>query len=210
MFDSINLEQAICDIYDNGVDDDALPLIYNANKEIQMAVKTPNGLSARQSIKNIVLQDDTWGSILASVQVDMIGRECVQDGHFYLYKNVLPVGFLGLVDDIVGVTEAGYKAQQLNTVINVETAEKTLQFGVAMCKSMLIGKKTDHLINSDLLVDEWTVEYKENSVTGDADLYEYYSGQVPIWNTVEETYLGFVISSTGDNMAQIRQIKNKS
>ena len=88
--------------------------------------------------------------------------------------------------------------------------KKTLQFGAGKCKSMLIGKKTDHLINCDLLVDEWTVEYKENTVTGDADLYEYYSGQVPIWNTVEETYLGFVISSTGDNMAQIRQIKNKS
>ena len=55
-----------------------------------------------------------------------------------------------------------------------------MQFGAGKCKSMLIGKKTDHLINCDLLVDEWTVEYKENTVTGDADLYEYYSGQVPI------------------------------
>ena len=30
-------------------------------------------------------------------------------GHYYLYKDKLPVGFLGLVDDIVGITERGYK-----------------------------------------------------------------------------------------------------
>ena len=50
--------------------------------------------------------------------MDKIGQECLNSGHFYLYKNVLPIGFLGLVDDIVGVTTAGFKASQLNTVIN--------------------------------------------------------------------------------------------
>ena len=95
-----------------------------------MAVKTHHELSDRQTVKNIVLQGDTWGSILASVQVDKIGQECMAEGHFYLYKNVLPVGFLGLVDNVVGITEAGYKAQQLNAFFNVKTAEKTLQFAV--------------------------------------------------------------------------------
>ena len=89
-----------------------------------MAVKTPAGLRDRQTIRNIVLQGDTWGSILASVQVDNIGKETMKAGHYYLYKDILPVGFLGLVDDIVGITEAGYKAQQLNTFINQKTAEK--------------------------------------------------------------------------------------
>ena len=41
-----------------------------------------------------------------------------------MYKNVLPVGFLGLVDDIIGITEAGMKAQMLNVFMNVKTAEK--------------------------------------------------------------------------------------
>ena len=74
MFDAIDLEEAISDIYDVGVDDDSLNLIYEANKEIQMAVRTPSGLTERQTVKNIVLQGDTWGSILASVQVDTIRR----------------------------------------------------------------------------------------------------------------------------------------
>ena len=112
MFDGIDLEEALSDLYNAGVEDDNLELLHQANKEIQMAVNTPSGLTERQTVTNSVLQGDTWGSILASVQVDSIAKECVAEGHSYQYKNKLAVGFLGLVDDIVGVTEAGIKAQK--------------------------------------------------------------------------------------------------
>ena len=94
MFDSIDLEKALSDLYDVGVNDESLALICKANHEIQMAVKTPSGLTNRQAIYNCVLQGDTFGSILSSVQVDTIGKECVAEGHTYLYKEKLPVGFL--------------------------------------------------------------------------------------------------------------------
>ena len=109
-----------------------------------------------------MLQGDTWGSILASVQVDRIGQECMKAGHFYLYKDRLPIGFLGLVDDIVGVTEVGHKAHQLNTLINLKTAEKTLQFGASKCKTMLISKDDNHSFNNELCVDSWAVKYHDN------------------------------------------------
>ena len=134
MFDSISLKEAISDIYDTGVDDDNLHLLYYSNQEINMAVKTAHGLTYRQTVTDIVLQGDKFGSLLASVQVDKIGQDCMEAGYHYLYKNILPVGFLGMVDDIVGITEAGYQASQLNAFINVNTAEKTLQFGPAKCQ----------------------------------------------------------------------------
>ena len=210
MFDSIDLKEAISDIYDTGVDDDNLALLYRGNEEIHMAVKTANGLSERQIVRDCVLQGDTFGSILASVQLDKIGQECMEEGYFYLYKNTLPVGFLGLVDDIVGVTEAWFKAQQLNSFMNVKTAEKSLQFGASKCKSMLVGKNKENVFNKNLLVDNWIVKHEENKTTGDTDLVETYSGQIEIEKADEYTYLGFVISSTGENMANIRQMKNKS
>ena len=135
-----------------------------------MAVKTPSGMTERQTVKNIVLQGDTWGSILASVQVDTIGKECVADGHGYLYKNQLSVWFLGLFDDIIGVTEAGIDAIKLNAFINIKTAEKTLQFGPTKCKSMLVGKDTGETLNSSLVVDNWKIEYNENTTTCKDDL----------------------------------------
>ena len=97
MFDSINLEQALSDIFDGGVNDDTLVLLHTANAEIHISVKTPGGLTDRQIVKNIVLQGDTWGSILASNQVDSIGKESVEEGFGYKYKNSLSVGFLLLL-----------------------------------------------------------------------------------------------------------------
>ena len=61
MFDSINLKQAISGVYEAGLKDDNLSLVYEAHREIFMAVNTPYGLSERQTLKNIVLQCDTWG-----------------------------------------------------------------------------------------------------------------------------------------------------
>ena len=94
MFDAVNLQEAVSDIYDVGVNDDNLSLLYQANKDVRMAVNTPSGLSERQSIENVVLQGDTWGSILASVQVDSIAKEVENSGYGYMYKDVLPVSLL--------------------------------------------------------------------------------------------------------------------
>ena len=116
MFDSVNLEEAISDIYDYGLNDDNLSLILKANQTVYMAVKTPGGLTDRVMIENSVLQGDTFGSLLASVQVDAIAKEVEKAGIGYNYKEELPINILGLVDDLIGVTEAGFKTQIMNTI----------------------------------------------------------------------------------------------
>ena len=58
IFDAIGREEALA-IFDAGVKDDNLSLIYDANKEINIEVNTPNGLTERQILKNVVLQGDT-------------------------------------------------------------------------------------------------------------------------------------------------------
>ena len=179
MFHSVNLIEAINNLYDYGVKDDNLSLIYKANQEIYMAIKTPGGLTDRQKITNSVLQGDAWGSMLASVQVDTFGKAIEEEGIGYLYKNVLPISMLGLVDDVVGVTDTGYKAQQLNMILNVKTAEKGLQFGINKCKSLTIGNQ-ENCINSDLFVDSWKQELLENKKTGENKLVERYIGELPI------------------------------
>ena len=210
MFDAINLEQAASDIFDVGVSDDNLTMIYNANKDVKMAVNTPNGLSERQTLKNVVLQGDTFGSILASVQVDSIGKELEETNYGYMYKDELPVGMMALVDDLIGVTKAGYKAQQMNTALNVKTAEKRLQFGVKKCKSMLISKDIVAIPNNGLKVDNWKVNHVENTSTGGSDLVETYEGERLIEKTEKQKYLGFFLSSRGDNMVNIKEMKCKS
>ena len=147
---------------------------------------------------------------MSSVQVDTIGQACVQAEYGYKYKNTLMVSLLGMVDDLISVTEAGYQAQQMNAIINIKTAEKGLQFGVTKCKSMLVGKDTENILHSDLKVDKWSVSHQTDSVTGEDILTEKYEGPVAIEETTEQKYLGFVMSSKGDNMVNINFMKAKS
>ena len=166
-----------------GLTDENLILV---QKEIKMAVNTPSGLTYRHTIENCVLQGDTWGSLLASVQVDTIGQECEKSGLGYRYKDKVPVTMLGMVDDIIGVSEAGYKAQQSSTIINAMTAEKGLQFGVKKCKSMLIGKTSENIYENKLSVDKWEISRKEDIKTGEELFLESYKGQVQIEQTEQQ------------------------
>ena len=165
-------------IYDYGLEDDNLSLIHKANNEVHMAVKTAGGLTDRQVLKNCVLQGDTFGSILASVQVDAISKDVEEADLGYTYKESLSVSTLGLVDDIIGVTEVGYKAKQMNVILNVKSVEKCLQFGASKCKTMVIGKNREKVINTELFVDKWEEEYSENPEKGEMDLVERYIGKV--------------------------------
>ena len=175
-----------------------------------MAVKTQGGLTERQTVESTVLQGDTWASILASVQVDSINKDCFNEGYHIKYKNSLPVGNLGLIDDGLGVTEAGYKAQMLNSYINVKTADKFLQFGPKKCKVMFIGKTNQCDLSGDLTVDKWSTSYTSDGLNGELKLSEVYEGKVKMEKVNQWKYLGFVISNSGNNLCNIREIRKKS
>ena len=210
MFDSINLQEAISDIYDCGFRDDMLPLVYKANAEVQMAVNTPHGLTDRIKIRNTVLQGDTFGSILASVQVNSIGKLCEQSDYGYKYKNKLSIPMLGLVDDVIGISEVGTKAHQMNALINAKTAEKGLRFGPEKCKTMIVGKDIKSVDTNPLVVDNWKTEHITDEITGEPKLIESFDGKIQIEQVLQQKYLGFVIANQNNNMANIEEVKRKS
>ena len=83
-----------------------------------------------------------------------------------------PVSILGLVDDMIGVSTVGYRAHQMNAVLNDKSAKKRLQFGVKKCKTMIISKCKEIFPTNQLTVDNLNVEHVENSDTGNSDLVE--------------------------------------
>ena len=56
MFDSMDLEEAVSDLYDSGMKDNTLKLLYNSNNNIKVKVKTPFGLFEESKLDKIVLQ----------------------------------------------------------------------------------------------------------------------------------------------------------
>ena len=117
----------------------------------------------------------------------------------------VPVGILGMVDDLVGISEAGYKAQELNAYVNTKTADKKLQFGPDKCKVMLVGKTQENFHKNKLFVDCWDIKYDENE-----KIIDQFSGKQEMKPVNFDKYLGFVISNNGNNMKNIEAVKNKS
>ena len=106
MFDSMKLKESISDLYDSGMTNDTLSLLYESNTNINVKVKTPGGLTAGKTFKEIVLQGDTWAPLMASNQVDTIGKQLLDEepSYLYKYKGYVPVGILGMVDDLAGIS----------------------------------------------------------------------------------------------------------
>jgi hypothetical protein len=47
----------------------------------------------------------------------------------------------------------------MNALINVKTEEIGSQFGFTKCQSMSIGKNVEHVLNSNLIVENWKVTH---------------------------------------------------
>ena len=78
-----------------------------------MSVKTPGGLTKREIITNTVLQGDTWGSLLASV--DAVAKDVEKAALGYIYKENMQVCMLELVDEEIIISyENIYNGNILN------------------------------------------------------------------------------------------------
>ena len=73
-------------------------------------MKAPFGLTVKVVLDEVVLKGEVWGPSLASNQVHTFGKEMLEEdmSFLYEYKGCIPVPVLGQIDDIIGVTLAGY------------------------------------------------------------------------------------------------------
>ena len=136
-FDSLWPEESLNDLFQYGIQDDCLPLLYNGCSDIKIKVKTPVGLTQEAKIDLTVMQGDVWGSPACSVSVDSIGKECIQEHKYlYHYKNIVSIPPLAMIDDVLGIGECGPASVQQNTFVNYKNASKKLQFGVEICNKL--------------------------------------------------------------------------
>ena len=204
-FDSLWLNECLNDLYDSGVQDDQLALLYDINSHVRVAVKTPVGRTIRKSIYNVITQGDNFGPILCSNQVDTIGKECLNEGKYlYRYRGEVEIPPLSMVDDLLCVSECGHQSYMMNAFINYKTSNIKLQFGTDKCKKLHIGKKREEYKCGKMLVDKWTELEVRNDVTNETEIEDTFAGEEEMEEKEEEKYLGEMISSDGKNLKNIK------
>ena len=156
------------------------------------------------------MQGDVLAPLISSLQVDTIGKECLEEGkHLYLFKNKVPILPLGLVDDLFTISTCGVNTTKMNQFINTKTALKRLEFGTSKCVKLHVGKTCYDTICQDLFVDGWKVETKADAETGNCVRTEQFGGQERMAVKTEQTYLGDVISADGSHTKNVLARKNK-
>lgn len=135
-FDALWIEECLSDLFQSGLKDDTLNLLYEASKNVQIAVRTPVGKTERKTIEsNIVMQGDVWGPLICSNQVDKINKECTEkEKYLYKYKGKVEIPPLAMVDDLICISNCGSETVKLNAYINYKITSKRLQCGIDKCK----------------------------------------------------------------------------
>ena len=72
-FDSLWVEECINDIFDTGIQNDKLNLLYLMNQNAQVAIKTPQEITQRERISNLIMQGTFWGSLFCTATMDKLG-----------------------------------------------------------------------------------------------------------------------------------------
>ena len=121
-FDALWLDDCMNNIYDAASEenrDDKLALIYEMNTENKVAVNTAVGQTERVEVRKAVMQGGTWGPLMCSNHIDTLGNTCLKSGsNMYLYKKMVNILPLAMVDDLLGVAKCGLDSLHLNTFIN--------------------------------------------------------------------------------------------
>ena len=151
----------------------------------KIAVKSPIGITDRFDIEENIMQGGQWGSIQCSIEVDELGKECMESGeHLYKYKDCVDVSTLAMIDDLAAISKCGPEATALNTFINEKIKAKKLEFGPTKCVKLHVkGKKKDY--ECPILISE---TLSKKSVMERVDTVKY---------------LGDYVSSDGSNTANI-------
>ena len=182
-FDKLWAKECFNDIYEDGVTNDKLSLLYQINKNAQVAIKTSSGLTKRTPISNIIMQGTVWGSILCTSTIHNLGKQCyASPQEMYQYKGV-PIPPLGMVDDIICVTNVN-QTQKMNQIINTFIESKKLKRSTTKCYQIHIGE--GHLKCPKLKVH-------------DSDMKV----------TQSEKYLWDIVNSTGSIQETIDKQKSK-
>ena len=206
-FDTLSVDVVTNDLYNIGVNDDQLNLIYECDSRSNVAVKTPVGLTKRQDILKVVAQGEVISPLKCTISVDAIAEAQVENlaDHLYHYKDRVPIPPLGMVDDQISVSNCGLDSILAISHLNAQTNLKRLQFGAQKCHKLHIGRNCG--ICPDMEIDTWNLEKSSDNITSVVELVDAEGQKHILEEVITAKYLGDIIQADGKNDRNIQERK---
>ena len=203
-------EECLSDLYQYGIQDHTINILYDGSLNTELAVRTPVGLTERKTVKKTVMQGDVWAPSMCAVIIDSIGKECLQEKKYlYKYREHVKIAPLAMMDDVCAISACGVEALKLNSYLNYKIGSKKLQCGTNECKKMHIGNTKKLSICCELHIDGWKEINVTSVETGLRQVKDTYEGEEILESTLGEKYLGDIISQDGKNDRNSSVRKNK-
>ena len=203
-FDSLWAERTLLDVFKNGVNDNMLNLLHEGTKSVDIRVKTPMGETEVKTIQDIILQGESFSSLLCTSSVDLMSQEST--GPVFKYRRKLEIPKLSFVDDLADIQICGKDTILMNRYTVEEVEKRRLQFAAHKCKRMHVGKQNNEC--PDIQINEWKIEEdKDENTTEKED--EYCVGEIPIKSVKKQEYLGSILAHDGKNEENIKSRVSK-
>ena len=142
-FDSLWLSECVNDLYETGLTNDKLVLLYESNQIANIAVKTSSGQTERFTIDKTVMQGTVWAGLMCTVTMDKLCKLMLQNEHIlYKYRGKVNVPPLQMVDDIISAVKCGSTATAVNATLNAFIESKKLTLKSTKCAKIHIGNQS--------------------------------------------------------------------
>ena len=163
-FDALWTHECINNLYNAGLQNDKLTLLFKMNQNAKVAIKTSQGLTERVNISNIIMQGSVWGSLFCTRSMDKLSQKAYDnEALLYKYKGKVRVPPLEMVDDILTIQKYGLASIALNAEVNAFIEQKKLTLGQNKCTKIHVGKKCDQgmklYVHQEDLEDSQEVKY---------------------------------------------------
>ena len=149
------------------------------------------------------MQGENLAPLECSVQVDMIGKECLKEKkNLYFYRNSVEIPPLSMVDDLLSLSKCGLESVRTNAFINAKSNMKRFQFGESKCHKIHVGKKNTNC--PSLWIDKWKVKPVDKVNIDVPSIEDVYDGVHNIDDEDNQRYLGDIIGNDGKNDLNIK------
>ena len=186
-FDSLWLSECINDLYESGMTSDKLNLLYLANKQANIAIKTSSGTTDSFTIKDTVMQGTVWGGLMCTTTMDKLCKKIYKDDKLlYKYRGLVDVPPLQMVDDIITASKCSATSQALNTTVNTFINMKKMKLSTKKCSNIHVGSKKSKENCQEKQIDNETLSTSD-----------------------KEKYLGDFITKDASSKATIKDRKRK-